>query len=266
MSPVGSRARRDNLIIDVGMHHGEDATRFIAGGYTVVGVEANPALVESVSARCAAEISDGRLAIVGSAIATDRGTARMGIADMSIWSSLDPQMIARNERSGSSYRYIEVPTLPFEDVLAEYGVPHYLKVDIEGYDMLCIRALRHFAERPMFVSLESSASTNQAPMEAVFDEVAELWSLGYRRFRYLEQRHGVNAVPRRSSWEGPPWRTAWAALAQAQMIRANHNLGGMGGRWATTPVGRVYKRVRRAMGGRESPWYDLHAALAEPIG
>ena len=29
----------------------------------------------------------------------------------------------------------------FGDLIAQYGCPHYLKIDIEGADMMCVNAL-----------------------------------------------------------------------------------------------------------------------------
>lgn len=247
--------------MDVGMHRGEDTRRFLAAGFDVVAVEANPELVSAASDAFAPEIAGGRLTIVGAAIAPERGTARLGVADLTIWSSLDPEMIARNEQAGSSYRYVDVETIPFDEVLEQFGVPLYLKIDIEGYDMLCVRSLRGFSDKPHFLSVESSVSTNRAAADAVFDELAELWTQGYRRFRYVNQRLGSNDVPSGAAWPGPAWRSAGAALAQAQALRLHHNVAGLGGTWSATPPGRAYRRIRRGLGWDES-WYDLHAALA----
>jgi FkbM family methyltransferase len=133
--------RRPNLVIDVGMHTGEDTAAFLAAGFDVVAVEANPDLVKDASQRFAAEVADGRLRIINAAIAEQRGTAQFGICSNSVWSSMDPDMIARNERAGlASYEYIEIDTIPFGDVMHQHGGPYYLKVDVEGYDMLCVRA------------------------------------------------------------------------------------------------------------------------------
>jgi hypothetical protein len=94
---------------------------------------------------------------------------------------------AQRELAGTRYRMVAVPAVRFEDILAEVGMPHYLKVDIEGFDMLCVRVLRAFDDRPDFLSIESAVSSLDAPFEKVFDELAELWPLGYRPFAYVNQ-------------------------------------------------------------------------------
>lgn len=249
-----------DLIMDVGMHTGEDTARFLSAGFRVVAVEANPEIVARNTETFHEEIAEGRLHIVNAAIAEQRGTASFGISDdNTVWSSLAPEMISRNERlAQSSYRYITVDTIPFGDVLREFGMPYYLKVDIEGYDMLCVRGLREFQDRPAFVSIESRVSVNEAAARAVLDELAELWKLGYRAFRYVDQSRGECPVPVSGHWAGPSWTSAWKALPRAQALRAHQNLAGFGGRWTQATVGKVYQRARRL--GNPS-WFDLHAAL-----
>ena len=244
-------ARR--LIIDVGMHNGDDTAFYLAKGFDVVAVEANPALMEAARTRFDDVVTDGRLRLVEAAIAERPGTMSMAIADdMSIWSSLSEDFVRRNERgAGTTYRYVDVKTVRFEDVLAETGVPYYLKVDIEGYDMLCVRALRAFDERPSYVSIESNVSSNDASFDRVFDELAELWTLGYRAFKYVNQRAHprlrLTEPPREGTFvdtrftievSGPfgeespgPWLAIDKALARAKRIRLDHNLGGFGGKY-----------------------------------
>jgi FkbM family methyltransferase len=250
--------------MDIGMHTGEDTIRFLEHGYRVVAVEANPELVETAQQVFATPIREGRLTIVSAAIADQRGLMSLGIADNTIWSSLDPKMIARNEHLvDTEYRYVDVETIRFEDVLREHGIPHYLKIDIEGYDMLCVRALRHFDERPRYISVESSVSAFRAPADAIFDEVAELWTLGYRRFRYVDQHRAQNEAPQDDEWIGPAWNSAWGTLARAQALRVGQNLGGFGGRWAMTPVGKAYRKLRQPLFGIHG-WFDLQATFGPP--
>jgi len=97
--------------------------------------------------------------------------------------------VERNQtHEGSSYHYLDVASARFEDILDDVSVPYYLKIDIEGLDMLCVQALHRFDRRPDFVSVESNAATLRAPFEPVFDELAQLWTLGYRSFKYVDQQ------------------------------------------------------------------------------
>jgi FkbM family methyltransferase len=281
---TASSSRNDRLVIDVGMHNGDDTAYYLAKGFDVVGVEANPQLVAAAEQRFAAEIEAGRLRLVSAAVAEENGTMPMAISDdMTIWSSLSNDFVRRNERyAGTEYHYVDVPTRRFEDVLAEVGVPYYLKVDIEGFDMLCVRALRQFAARPAYVSIESNVSSNDAPLDRIFDELAELWSLGYRGFKYVNQRNHPSirlpSPPLEGRYvdvqftcdvSGPfgeetpgSWQTVDQALSRAKRIRVDHNLGGLGGKYRHLLPARAYGKFRQAVLHRPTGWYDLHARHA----
>jgi FkbM family methyltransferase len=247
--------------MDIGMHTGEDTARYLARGFEVVAVEANPDIVKAASRTFRDEILSGQLKIIGAAVSETHGTASFAVSDaMTIWSSLSPEFIKRNEHAGISYRHVEVETIPFEDVLNEHGVPYYLKIDIEGHDMLCVRALHGYREKPAFVSIESHVSISTASAEATFDELAQLWALGYRRFRYVNQAQDGSELPLDG---GGAWLSVKRALALSQLLRLLHNLGGFGGRWPYTIPGRSFNRARAAA-GRRAPWYDLQAALPIP--
>jgi FkbM family methyltransferase len=271
------------LIIDVGMHDGQDTAFYLAKGFNVVAVEANPDLVAQAHEAFAREIGDGTLRVLEVAIAEGRGAMPLAVADdMTVWSTLAPDWVALNQRSSdTAYRYVEVETVPFAEVLREVGIPYYLKVDIEGYDMLCVRALHDFPERPAYVSIESSVSSLTAPMREIASELEEFRSLGYRRFQYVDQTmhpHRESAKPAlegnyvdarfTTDSSGPfgreltgRWHRWPAAFAQGQLLGLAHNLGGHGGRWSERAAGRIYGRAHRKIRGRGTPWFDLHAAL-----
>ena len=73
---------------------------------------------------------------------------------------------------------MEVDVVDFAGVIQEHGVPHFMKIDIEGCDMVCINALRSLAQRPDYVSVESD-KTSFANIER---EIEALTDLGLRLF------------------------------------------------------------------------------------
>jgi FkbM family methyltransferase len=270
-----------DLIIDVGMHRGEDSEFYLAKGFNVVAIEANPSLATEVRTRLASEVREGRLRIIEGAVAPTTDTQRLAVADdVSVWSSLSSEFVARNQAAGTSYRHVDVAGIRFEDVLEEVGIPYLLKIDIEGHDMLCVEALHRFSERPDYISIESNVSVNDAPFERVFDELAQLWTLGYRAFKYLDQsanqdrrcpnppREGTYVDARFNEASSGPfgeetpqrWLSIDQALLRAQQLRWRHRLVGSGGRWSQTMPSRAYRTILQ----RSPPkWYDLHARLVE---
>lgn len=275
-------AKRPDLIIDVGMHRGEDAEFYLAKGFDVVAVEANPLLAAEARERFASEIGQGRLEIVEGAIAATSDPQTLALADChSVWSTLDMDFVRRNQTVGATYRHVEVPGIRFEDVLDRVGIPHYLKIDIEGNDMLCVEALRHFDERPNFVSVESNVAVNNAPWAKVADELTQLSALGYRAFKYVDQTRNSGRRCPSPACEGRyvdatfnedcsglfgeetpgEWRTLAYATRQARLLSWHHRFAGFGGRWAKTPAAKAYRCARMLAGLHGGTWYDLHARL-----
>jgi FkbM family methyltransferase len=165
-----------DLIFDVGMHNGDDTAYYLYRGFRVVAVEANPALVARGAERFRREIADGRLTIVNVAVADQSGVLPFWICDaQSEWSSFDREIAARD---GSAHHAIDVQSVTFDTLLGQYGVPHYLKIDIEGNDHLCVTALRA-PDLPVFLSVEGSPGTVAL--------LPRLRDLGYSGFKWISQ-------------------------------------------------------------------------------
>jgi FkbM family methyltransferase len=265
------------------MHRGEDAGFYLSKGFRVVGIEANPALVREVEARFAAEIRDGRLHVVGKAIAAREGRVRFAVnRQLSVWGTTSEEFAERNARTfGAESDVIEVEATTFDAVLRAYGMPYYLKLDIEGCETLCLEALRRFPERPAYVSVESRAASPRFGFRDTLEEIALLRALGYGRFQYVAQA-AIPGTTRALGGEGEPveyvfppdssgpfggdlagrWLTARQASLVGLFLRGLDDLCGHSGRFYGRWWARPFRRLRRVLTGRGDQWYDLHARLA----
>ena len=270
-----------SLIIDVGMHVGRDTEFYLAKGFRVVAIEADPRHVATVRQRLKSHIDDGRLTILNVAINTFDGEVDFftnpGHDD---WGTLSEDFVRRNEEVyGSHHERTRVRCTRFENILAEHGVPYYLKVDIEGLDDLCLEALTACETRPRYVSIEP----DQKSFEGAFSELATMWRLGYRDFKIVNQsqNHEVRCPnpPREGRFvdqrfdgasSGPfgeespgPWRGIEATLVEYRKILALQrrfgNQGGWDGPLHGTLAHRLVERYRRARGKGPLGWYDFHA-------
>jgi FkbM family methyltransferase len=275
-----------NLIYDVGMHEGEDTKYYLDRGFMVVGVEANPQLVASLRETFAPQIADGRLRIVDKAIASTKGKVQLAINRVwSAFSSIDPAFTERNMAHGFGSDYIEVEAVCFREIIEEFGVPYYLKIDIEGMDLLCVKALHYFPDRPKYLSLETAATSGAAEYHKAFTELAELWTLGYRSFKYIDQAalsklngrvldsEGLAKIYEHRLGSGPfgeETSGSWLSIKQAhlrmrQLIRYQNMLG-YGGRHSGHIPMRLVARARRILKQLPShSWYDLHARLGSNV-
>jgi FkbM family methyltransferase len=193
-----------DLIYDIGQHKGEDTAYYLAKGYRVVAVEANPELAASCRERFAAEIRTDRLVLIEGAITDDGRPATLYIhASETMWGTTVTARMHRNEMMGES-RPVTVSGVRLIDLLNAYGVPHYLKIDIEGTDRVCLDAIAELDERPSYVSMEST----QESYAAVCDELRLLARLGYRRFAVIQQANLPGKTIRTTRLDRTPfqWR------------------------------------------------------------
>jgi FkbM family methyltransferase len=165
-----------DLIYDVGMNNGDDTAYYLHRGFRVVAIEADPEIVRGCEARFCREIAEGRLTILNVAIGPHPGLAKFWVyLDRPEWNSFSPERAAA---CALRTKVIDVTVRDFGDILAEFGIPHYLKIDIEGCDIHCLRGLKRDAS-PTLVSLELTE----------LDELLALRELGYDRYKIILQGH-----------------------------------------------------------------------------
>src|SRR4051794_41076197 len=144
-SQTASNLRNDensNLVFDVGAHKGEDSDFYLKLGYRVVAIEANPHLAEYLGERFKKEIREGKYLLINRAISESGGTVTFYInKDVSVWGTINSKWAERNKKIGADSYKISVQSVRFSDLVKNYGCPLYLKIDIEGADMLCVNGL-----------------------------------------------------------------------------------------------------------------------------
>jgi FkbM family methyltransferase len=165
-----------DLIYDVGMHNGDDTAYYLHRGFRVVALDAHPQMCANAVQRFQAETASGRLTILNVGITAEPGARDFWICETRPeWSSFDRRIASRD---GAPHHCLPVPCRTFDQILARHGIPYYLKVDIEGHDMLCLDALRGQSDLPMYLSTEISR----------FDEALQkLVDLGYTGYKCVSQ-------------------------------------------------------------------------------
>ncbi len=176
-------SRHANLIFDVGVHTGEDTAYYLKKGFKVVGIEANPLLCEGLRTTFAEELSDGRFQLVEAAVAETAGSGKFFRFEKSVFGTISADWAARNVEMGVEFEEIEVRFVTPHQLYLEYGVPYFMKIDIEGADMLCIEALADIP-KPKFISVEAEKHDFQK-----FErETRLIASLGYTQFQLVQQQ------------------------------------------------------------------------------
>jgi len=260
------------LIYDVGTHLGEDTDFYLRKGFKVVAIEANPVLAGKLRARFQSNLSDGSLVVVDAAIAENAGEIGFYVNQtLSVWGTIRPAWAERNAFGGNPSELIKVKAISFPEVLSKYGVPYYLKIDVEGADVLCLEGLTKNSDRPKFVSIESEKRS----WHALLYEFELFKRLGYSRFKIVDQEQITRQKSPDPAVEGcyvsnrfepgssglfgeelpGKWLTTRQAIRRYRFIFLRYRLFGDFG------ILRILLRVPGLRRTLRAPWYDTHAAI-----
>src|ERR1700677_356934 len=164
----------NDLIYDLSMNNGYETAFYLACGYRVVAIEADPGLVAEASKRFKTEIGSNKLTILNVGVAEQAGTAEFWINEAhSHLNSFDRKTTARN---GEPHHFITIQCRRLDKIVCEYGVPYYMKIDIEGHDIVCCNQLLPNS-KPHYLSVE----------RAGIELLQKLRDLGYDRFKLITQ-------------------------------------------------------------------------------
>ncbi|HEV1287093.1 MAG TPA: FkbM family methyltransferase [Bryobacteraceae bacterium] len=181
------------LVFDIGLNNGEDTAYYLWLGYKVLAVEADPELTKACSFRFGEEIRQGNVKIVNAGVLKSPGEFKFfrNLMDHG-WSTFDP---GKGQKPGE-WQEVVVPCTTTQQLIAEYGKPYFMKVDIEGSDLLAIESLT--AETaPPYVSVELSA------VDPIMERLLEL---GYSDFKFVNGESFRPTTPIFDHEIG--WRTA----------------------------------------------------------
>jgi FkbM family methyltransferase len=240
------------------MYDASDTIYYLEEGYDVVAVEANPALVKRAEILLRKPLETDRLKIVNAAITKSNKDVRLTICGDDLGSSSTfSEKVASRFPLGD---YI-VPGIRPEDIFERYGVPFYLKIDLEGADEICISALTP-KTKPPYLSFEVEDDVEQ--------HIRHLAAIGFSRFKLINQCTFREWSRRRNLRDRVKHRLLKAmGFAEPQYVRRRGRLFRLGassgpvpwcsdGSWCSeTDLVRKWAMVQGSE--RKNEWYDIHA-------
>ena len=177
------------VVFDLGAHKGEDSDFYLRKGFRVIAVEASEKLYASILDKFRDHPKRADLTLVNYAITEQDGQLITFYenTEKSVWGTVFDTWNERNEKlhSGSTkstVRTIRLDTLIRQQLEASDNI-EYIKIDIEGADMMAIKSLADIQQRPRFISLESEKISWPGLME----EFNVLTELGYSKFKIIDQ-------------------------------------------------------------------------------
>ncbi len=270
------------LVFDVGMHKGEDTDYYLKKGFRVVSFEADPDLAELCRKRFSEQLKTGQLHIVEGAIvdlekhqSSDGKIRFFKNKKSSVWGTVVDDWAERNTKLGSDSEIIEVAIIDFAACIRQYGMPYYLKIDIEGMDVICLKALRGFTERPAYISIESE----KISFDKLSEEFRIFTELGYDAFQTVNQIKVTDQKEPKNTTEGnylgyrfskgssglfgtdlnkSDWKSLDQSLKRYKEIFNGYKYLGDDGKFTKFLLGRLFSKATNRLFGIPG-WYDTHA-------
>ncbi len=227
------------VIYDIGSNNGDDIPYYLLKSDLVVAIEANPLLCQGIKERFPEALASGKLVIENCVVDIAPGQPAVPF-----YVHLTSHVLSQFPRPTDEFidQFFEVP-LPSRnifDILAQHGDPYYIKIDIEHFDHVLLRALFENGVYPPYISAESHSSQIFALMVALGRYTAFKVVDGYQ----VAQKY-QNAVIQTE--EGP-----------VQYSFPHHSAGPMGedipGPWMTPD------NLFSSLGLAGLGWKDIHAS------
>ena len=145
--------KKGDLVFDIGANTGTKTRAFLSLGARVVAVEPNPVCAGLIRQHYEVALAHQRLYVQECAVASERGKLMLRVfgerGAMTTGSGkFERALEAAGNRSTST---IQSETTTADDLVARFGLPVLIKIDVEGMDVEVLRGLHH---RPRFTSFE----------------------------------------------------------------------------------------------------------------
>lgn len=194
------------VVFDVGGLMGEYAEAFAAKGARVITFEPNPAYqprLRALARHC-------NITPVFAAVSDTPGSATLNVCSTPGYSTLLPAnsnwMVESPNYDGVQWtRQVEVPVTTLDAVAGVHGVPSFVKIDVEGFEL---KVLRGMSFTPRYVSFEFGTRRKDLGLECV----AELAPRGYE-FRPIFDRDFEFVTP---DWMDGEQTKAWLEGVQPE--------------------------------------------------
>lgn len=142
-----------SIIFDLGSNCGASLSYYMLKADVVVAVEANPILCRTIRESFSACIRLGQLIVENCVVTRETDKEKVNFYIHKSHSPLS-QFPKPSEDKINDFEAVKVPAKSIEQLIKTYGMPFYIKIDLERYDQYILQALITSKLLPEFVSAE----------------------------------------------------------------------------------------------------------------
>jgi FkbM family methyltransferase len=128
--------RRGDLVFDIGACRGHMSELFAELGGRVVAVEPNPLLAARME-----HLYGSFFTVLARAVGAAEGRATLYVGRYAGHSTLSEEWMERFARDDRWSDSVDVPVTTLDALMGQYGVPSFIKIDVEGYEPEVLRGL-----------------------------------------------------------------------------------------------------------------------------
>jgi len=246
-------------IFDFGMCDAADTVYFLEEGYKVVAVEANPSLVQNVSAALGGYIQSGQLHLINAAISANNDLVQLTVCGEDVGSS---SIYREKVTTRSPVGEFTVPGVTTQQIMDRFGVPYYLKIDLEGADRLAVLALSADC-RPEYLSFEIGDDFEELLSHAASIGYARFKIINQTSFREIENQRNLTDRVARKIIRCLGYNEPRSVRRMGRYFEFERSSGPApwcsDGRWCDRE-GVLRKWINTKASRNGNCWYDLHAA------
>lgn len=234
---------KEKIIYDLGANNGQNLSYYLSKADKVVAVEANPILSKEIEEIFADEIKGGKLIVVNLCLTIENNIELVSFfihKFHSVWSTfVVPQ------KNFQDYEEIKVGIITYQELLEKYGEPYYVKIDLEGFDVLLIKYMIEHNLLPRYFSFENNG----------IQLLKEILETGiYSRFNIVSFYNFYEIYP---DWESQLNSRSGNYMSKI-LLKASHSAGPMGedikSPWLSEEkIIELYMKVPNS-------WFDIHVS------
>jgi FkbM family methyltransferase len=156
----------DDLCFDIGANVGNRLKVFRKIGAKIIGVEPQRECANALRKWYA---DDPKVTILEMALSHAKGKAELMTSNFHMISSLSQEWVNATKESGrfATHRWTPAGTVDLttmDALIAEYGLPRFAKIDVEGFELNVVKGL----SQPLaFLSLEFTPETRQSSIDCL---------------------------------------------------------------------------------------------------